>query len=572
MATKLKVNHELVGDSDIPVTRTEFIKHGNDMLNSVINAAVSTANGKADKTYVDTELGKKADKSEVNGKADASTVAALQTAVNGKADSSTVSALSERVSTNETGLAAANTRIDNIVAIPPGSTEGNTELIDIRTGSDGKNYATAGDAVRGQVTDLKSDLIQLETKGYPQASITEAVNTWGNANLDKFVPNGSITEDKLSPEVRAKYDKGFVDYSQHNAELNETKIALNGYQHISKQAYGTKENATGIGVMVNSSGAPEVMNVDTQGLSTYHDRDVVGAYISADGLDPLYNVPMNNVTYSSTGCTVNNYSMPKLLPNMIIDTSDNNYVGIVKSYNASTGVITLEDGWWNKNSHVKGTPSGTGFWVQKTSKVWGINVNVGLPSGIKTNAAAIEAGLYNNGSTGQDRGVMDAVLLKGDGDYGVRTRGNFFYGFLADGSGRGFCYRTSNETNPAFYTELPDGKYFVIAANGAINRTIKSVVQKGTGTIELGESIIIEATADATLTLPSSAPVGTVIEVFIASSNSITYRTPSGETIWYEGGSSNSPTFSGINHSLFRLIKWSSDQWLIFKQSMASLS
>ncbi|MCQ2053445.1 MAG: hypothetical protein MJZ03_05905, partial [archaeon] len=96
--------------------------------------------------------------SDLAGKANASDVAALQTAVNGKADSSTVSDLSERVSTNETGLAAANTRIDNIVAIPPGSTEGNTELIDIRTGADGKNYATAGDAVRGQVTDLKIDL------------------------------------------------------------------------------------------------------------------------------------------------------------------------------------------------------------------------------------------------------------------------------------------------------------------------------------------------------------------------------------------------------------------------------
>ena len=211
---KLRVNMELVGDSNVPVTRTESIKHGSEMLNNVINSAVTALNSKAEKSYVDTELAKKANSSDLSGKADASTV----------------STLSSRVSQNETNIAAANTRIDNIVQTPSGSTEGNTELIDIRNGADGKNYTTAGQAVRSQITDLKSDLIQLETKGYPQASIAEAVNTWSNANLDKFVPYGSITEDKLSPEVRAKHDKGYVNPVEFGAKgdgVTVDNVALN---------------------------------------------------------------------------------------------------------------------------------------------------------------------------------------------------------------------------------------------------------------------------------------------------------------------------------------------------------
>ena len=91
------------------------------------------------------------------------------------------------IGNQNTTISALSARMDTFSHLTDGSTTGDAELADIRVGYDGKTYATAGDAVRGQIGDLTDQII------------------WNNS-FDIFKTDAYNTESGSAASITYTYD------------------------------------------------------------------------------------------------------------------------------------------------------------------------------------------------------------------------------------------------------------------------------------------------------------------------------------------------------------------------------
>lgn len=125
-------------------------------------------------------------------------------------------------------------RMNTFASLPEGSTSGDAELIDIRVPASGFNgnmpYPSAGDAVRGQFSDLKENSVHkkffiIENKELPEVNNTININLPLNKKVKKIeITNGSDSAGYYSFNIYDNNVTSFLLGQQVLINANETKV------------------------------------------------------------------------------------------------------------------------------------------------------------------------------------------------------------------------------------------------------------------------------------------------------------------------------------------------------------
>ena len=129
----------------------------------------------------------------------------------------------------EMAYAATNARIDNIIA-HNNDTEGNTELIDIRTGADGMTYASAGNAVRIPLQKLRTD--------FESVAVVTADNTFVDTDFDDTIDDKYMSKNGTEGSQSGGCYGAITVHTGEKYKI-KAEVGVNIRTYVIKNASGT---------------------------------------------------------------------------------------------------------------------------------------------------------------------------------------------------------------------------------------------------------------------------------------------------------------------------------------------